>query len=135
MKAINYQDGLIYAFLSLIISHQPHVKYILLSITKWCGCVIFWNSVCFTLNCIHVLNVIWYSSGIIILDFMIMEYRPRKAMFSCLSTWGPLSQFLFLEWKGCFIAKWFLPGMTSSWDSTLPTFYFILFTFSHINSV
>lgn len=90
-----------------------------------------WEALFQPLNlvCIHVLNVIWYSSGIIILDFMIMEYRPRKAMFSCLSTWGPLSQFLFLEWKGCFIAKWFLPGMTSSWDSTLPTFYFIFFYF------
>ena len=32
MRAINYQDNLIYAFLSLIISHQPHVKYIFLSI-------------------------------------------------------------------------------------------------------
>lgn len=57
------------------------------------GLLIFTVLVCF-----HTWNVIWYlSSRIIILDFMTLEYRPKEATTSCLSTYGPL--FLFLEWK------------------------------------
>lgn len=89
-----------------------------------------WKALFQPLNlvCIHVLNVIWYSFGIIILDFMIMEYRPRKATFSCLSTWGPLSQFLFLSERDV-CGKWFLPGMTSSeaFHSTYILFLFFFF--------